>query len=268
MGASRLLPMTDGVENMYIDCLGVCAAYPAAGDACSGYLIRSGAARVLVDCGPGVMGNLPRVSTYFDLSAVVITHLHTDHYLDLFPLRYALTYSINRPDRFVPIPLLMPPGEYTRMFTGQTEEQEKFNQVFSAEDLSQRRHLDEGRLSLDFALMKHPLQSFAVRMTDSTGKKLVYSGDTAYNETLIELAQGADLLLCEATLQNQYAHLTANGHLTAAEAGLVARQAGVKKLVLTHIWPEYDRRISLKEAAVNFTGPIEIAETNTRIVPA
>jgi ribonuclease BN (tRNA processing enzyme) len=250
---------------MDIDVLGVCAAYPAACDACSGYLVTSGQIRLLVDCGPGVMGNLPRVSSYFDLSGILISHLHSDHYLDLHPLRYALTYSIYRPEGFMPIPLLMPPGEYTRMFSGALDDQEKFNQVFSSEDMSIPRHFDEGKLTIDFALMKHPLQSFAVRITDSQGKKLVYSGDTAYNETLIELAQDADLFLCEATLQNQYAHLAGNGHLTAAQAGDVARQARVKKLVLTHIWPEYDRTVSLEEAAATYSGPLEIAETNTRI---
>ena len=250
-----------------MDVLGVCAAYPAPNDACSGYLISEGDTRVLLDCGPGVMGNLPKVCSYFDLNAVIISHLHVDHYLDIFPLRYALTYSLHRPENYSRIPLLMPPGEYNRLFAGAAaQDWEKFEQIFLPMGMSERTESPFGQLTFRFALMNHPIQSFACRVTGADGTSLVYSSDTGFSESLIQFAQGADLFVCEATLQDQHLDRKMTGHLTAREAGLIAKEAGVKELLLTHIWPEYDRAISIKEARESFTGPVTAAATGSSII--
>jgi ribonuclease BN (tRNA processing enzyme) len=250
-----------------MDVLGVCAAYPAQNDACSGYLVSEGGTRVLLDCGPGVMGNLPSVCSYFDLNGVVISHLHVDHYLDIFPLRYALTYSLHRPDHFARVPLMLPPGEHNRLFAGAAaQDREKFEQTFLPMGMSERMESPFGTLIFRFALMSHPIQSFACRVTGNDGASLVYSSDTGFSDALIQFAQGADLLLCEATLQDRHAERTVSGHMTAREAGLIAKEAGVKKLMLTHIWPEYDRSVSVEEAAQSYSGPILLAETGKSIV--
>jgi len=249
-----------------MDVLGVCAAYPAQHDACSGYLLTEGDTRLLLDCGPGVMGNLPEVCNYFELSAILISHMHVDHYLDLFPLRYALTYSLERPEHFPRLPLVMPPGEYNRLLTGSiVSDPEKFNQEFLPMSMSETAEIPFGNLTIRFALMNHPIQSFAFRITNREGVSLVYSSDSAFSEALIQFAQGTDLLLCEATFQNQHADRTGSGHMTAAEAGQVAEKVGVKKLVLTHIWPEYDREISVSEATQTYSGPVEAAVTRSTL---
>jgi ribonuclease BN (tRNA processing enzyme) len=246
--------------------LGVCAAYPAFEDACSGYLISDGDILILLDCGPGIMAKLPGYVSYFDLTAIVITHLHTDHYLDLFPLRYALTYSFSRPEHYKKIPLIMPPGDYDQLFPLMTKDREKFDELFLPIPISEQQILTFGDLKLEFRAANHPIQTFACRISDQFNRTFVYTSDTGWSDDLTDFANSAELILCEATMQDQHQDLTKSGHMTARQAGTLAARSGAKRLMLTHIWPEYDREISRREAFESWGQPVEVAMTGHSIV--
>ncbi len=241
--------------------LGVSAAFPSEGDACSGYLVHSEDTKILLDCGSGIMSRLPRFSSYDDVEAVLISHLHADHYLDVHILRYALAYSQHKKTPFKKVPLLMPPGDYARLANEASAERNKLDDVFQPASMSEKSKIRLGSFELSFSLMNHPLQSFAMKVSGRLGKTMVYSGDTGWTESLIEFAKDADLFLCEATLQEKDKERAFDaGHLTATQAGEIASRAKVKKLVLTHIWPEYEKHQSLLEASETFSGFIELAE--------
>jgi len=110
--------------------------------------------------------------------------------------------------------------------------------------------------------MNHREESLGYRITDSNGKSIVYSGDTDTNENLVLLAKGADLLICESAMPDT---LKVPGHLTPSLAGDMAARAHVKKLVLTHLYPECDRFDLAAQCRKTYQGPLLIAEDLMRM---
>ncbi len=108
----------------------------------------------------------------------------------------------------------------------------------------------------------HNPESLAYKITGTDGKTVVYSGDTDFSDNLIELARGADLLICEAAFPAEY---KVPGHLTPPEAGLIATRAGVHSLVLTHLYPECDQVDMIAQCRQNWSGPLALAEDLMRI---
>ena len=114
-----------------------------------------------------------------------------------------------------------------------------------------------GNMHVSFCQTIHPIETYAIKITN--GKKtLVYTADTSYfgKEKLVEFAKGADLLICESSLLRAWNLPDSESHLTAKQAGLIAREAGVSNLMLTHFWPEEDRYSYLIEACDVFPIPI------------
>lgn len=232
-------------------------AYPGAGEACSCYLLRSGGTSVLLDCGSGALSVIQAFVGLHDLDAVILSHYHADHVADVGPLQYAAYIDTDLGRRKAPLPIYGPPDELK--FPG----------------LSYRTHtvgvrygdgesIRVGPMSFRFALGSHTDPSYAVRV-ESGGASLAYTGDSAFCESLVELARGADILLCEASL---YGELRGKipGHMSAGEAGDLAREAGVGALVLTHLPHFGDPRILAAEAKANFGGRVELASKGLRLV--
>jgi ribonuclease BN (tRNA processing enzyme) len=261
---------------MELTILGGSAAAPNPGDASSGYLVTSDGTALLLDCGSGVVSRLREQVDVHALTAVVISHLHSDHTLDLVALRYALKYA-PRPNGndgdSAPIPLHLPPGgldflaRLAAVFAVGSEAPENFwGEVFAPREygpyLDSPEPLLIGLLALRFAPMAHYIPVWAIRIADErSGRVLTYSADTGPQGGLAAFAAGSDLLLCEATLLYQSigqdpAHY---GHLTAAEAGQIATKAGVAHLVLTHMWDELGFDRYLADAREAFAGPTDRA---------
>ncbi|MGI6669856.1 MAG: MBL fold metallo-hydrolase [Acetivibrionales bacterium] len=238
---------------MKLTILGNNGPFPSAGGACSGYLVRSGSANILVDCGNGTLANLQKVIGIGELDAVILTHLHSDHTSDLHVLRYAVQIKRMRGqfDRLINVYAPSEPAEeYARFDAGD---------AFVLEAIEPGRTLLIGDVEISFGQMKHPYLNYAVKMK-CEGRIFVYSGDTSWTENLVEFAKGADLLMLDAgLLEKDYTENAA--HLTAGQCGLAASEAGAGKLLLTHLWPEYDLSDIVEEARRNF----ENAET-TRIL--
>lgn len=249
---------------MELTVLGCWAPYPRAGGACSGYLIRSGGLNILLEAGNGVLSRLMGFIDFRSLDAAVISHLHHDHYLDLFALRHAIEGARLDGSRTDPLQLFIPcePKREYELLAGY----DRAFAVSAVQSLPAERlpgglwvhKMELGRLTFYFAPTKHPIPGFSIAV-EGEGK-LVFSGDTARTGALVALAKGADLFLCESSGQDSDAGIMKDIHLTAAQAGEVAREAGVKRLLLTHFWPEYDPGVLCSQARKTFSGPVEAAK--------
>ena len=241
---------------MQLTVLGCSAAYPRPGGACSGYIVEEGGTKLLIDCGSGVLGHLQLWVAPMDISHIVISHLHADHVIDLIPYCYALSRPVNeglRPHLHLP-----PKGVDTllRVASALNISSKFISNHFWVEEYDVGELLEVGDLSIKFAPVKHYIPSYAMAIFG--GKMMVYSGDSGPCDELAELARGADLFLCEATRSE--ADDAEWGHLSAGEAGALARGAEVQRLVLTHFFPDCDYSQNLEQARAAFGNAIEVAE--------
>ena len=216
--------------------------------------------RVLIDIGSGSFGALQAVMDPLQLDAVVISHLHPDHYLDLTGLEVFWAYNERRDLPTLPVwaPADLPArfrsvmGRDTNIPAGLTEES------FTHHALSDREEFTIGPLTFLPTHVLHPVEAFAFRITDGQ-RTLVYSGDTDSCQALGAIAHGADLFLCEAGyIEGRDDHFT-GVHLTGRRAGQCATASEVGRLVLTHVPPWTDPAVPLAEARETFTGPIDLA---------
>lgn len=231
---------------MKLTVLGNNGPFPAAGGACSGYLLREGSFNLLIDCGNGVLANLQKFIGLDELDAVILTHLHSDHMSDMMVLRYFWQIKTVRGQLNKILKVFAPPEpaeEYNRL---------DVKDLFVLEPINRDTVLELGGMKITFETMTHPVMDLAASF-ESGGKRFVFSGDTSWNENITGFARGADLLMLDSgLLAREKKPGAAVPHLTAEECGVVAARAGVKKLLLTHFWPEHDKKELLAEAGANF----------------
>lgn len=244
---------------MKLTVLGCWAPYPKAGGACSGYLLETEDAKVLIDCGNGVFSNLQHYVDFWLLDAVIITHLHPDHSGDIHSLRHAVAGAIRLGRRRDKLPVYLP-------FAPQKD----YQLVFKCSDTLNLINLQElaeikfrETIVLPFPV-KHAIPTCGLSIT-SGNRKLVYTSDTGWFDQLISFADGASLLIVEASLQEKDRENTRVGHLTAHEAGVLGRKGGVEQLLLTHFWPEYDLSVTCREAEEGFQKKVLIAREGLTI---
>ncbi len=230
---------------MRITVLGNNGPFPSAGGACSGYLLTEGDKRILIDCGNGVLSNMQKFVRIEELDAIILTHLHSDHMSDMMVLRYAVQIKMNRGHAIKPIDVYAP-----------SEPQEEFSRlniagVYNLKPITAELVLNFGEMKLEFREMVHPVKCYALSAS-SKGKRFVYSGDTSWNEGIIEFSQSADLIMLDAGLLSKDKTSDNVPHLTARECGIVAQKANAGRLLLTHFWPEDDVKAHLAEARESF----------------
>ncbi len=230
--------------------LGSSGSYGApAGGACSGYLVRSGGTAIWMDCGNGTLANLQRHCGVEDLDAVVITHVHPDHCVDLYGLHVLMLYGLDRRG----LPVFAPGG--TEKTLGALVGGD-WGGAFAWNEVADGDRAEVGATALRFSRTHHPPPTLAVEITGD-GKRLVYTADTGPDWSPEAFGPGADLLLSEATYQD-----TNDGypfHLTARQAGIRALEAKARRLMLTHLWPRLDPRISVEEGEEGFGRPLTLA---------
>jgi len=221
--------------------LGRYGTFPARDGACSGYLIRQDTHQILLDCGNGVFSRLQGYCRLEDLDGIIISHLHDDHCGDLRILKYVIETKqvFGEIEKKMKVCLPATPKEVINEL--------RCPEVFDLQFINNDSHLEIGGFHLSFAGMRHSIESYAI-FIESSGQKIVYSGDTVFNEDLINLAIGADLFLCESTFASRNEKTEKTPHMTANEAGYIASQAGVKRLLLTHFWYEENIEACVKMA--------------------
>lgn len=237
--------------------LGSAGSHTLAGRACSGYLVRAGDTHLLLDAGNGSTANLQRLIPVADLDAVVVSHRHIDHCIDLVGCFYNLRFDPAFDRRLS----LYAPAEVHRTLTSvmSADSAMRFDDVFDHREVGPGDELTVGAAHLSFAHSVHPPPTVSTRI-EVDGRTLVYSGDSAGGPELVAIARGADLLLCESTWTGDAADYPPGIHLTARGAGRIARDAGVGKLVLTHLTGGTDPDLALREAGEVFDGPVELAQ--------
>jgi ribonuclease BN (tRNA processing enzyme) len=243
-----------------ITVLGKSQAWQDVDGACSGYLVRGGGQTVLLDCGPGVFAKLRRHVAYEAVDAVVISHLHADHVLDLVPFASGLRY---RPwPGEPPRPrLIAPPGAretFASLSVGGSMSADHLELAFALEVYDPGQRVRLGGLDVRFQPVPHYIPANAVEFAED-GARFTFGADSGPSADLTAFASGTDLLMMEATLPEVEPDPDDRGHLTAFEAGEHAARAGAKRLVLTHFAEELGADWVCAEAARAFSGPIEAA---------
>jgi ribonuclease BN (tRNA processing enzyme) len=242
--------------------LGTSAAYPGPDTPCSGYLIQENGGNVLLDCGTGTLGNLQKHLDLRDVSDIVISHMHPDHFFDLIPYRYALKYGLDTSGHSAPH-LHLPPGgikALNQVISPFNESKSFFAETFDLSEYDPENALVLGHLQIMFRPVKHYIPTFGVSIIGS--KRLAYSSDSGACPELSDVAKDADLLLCTVgrCLGPEIDHLW--GHLLPEEAGELAKEARAKRLLLTHFWPACDPSIGARKASEALGHPVEVAEVN------
>jgi len=230
---------------------------------CAGLLVQTDSTRLVLDLGPGTLHELRRHTDFRTLDAVVVSHMHLDHVLDLLALRHALAYNpIPAP---APIPIWLPPGgidvlsQATAPFDA-CDEPGRFAATVQVAEYDPTRPLTIGDLAVTFAPAVHYVPAWAIRVQTPGGADLGYTGDTGPAAALAAFFSGVEVLVAEATLLELGAGTaTECGSLTAVEAAKLAVDAGAEILVLTHMWEEQGFAAYRAQAAAVFPGRIEMA---------
>ena len=249
--------------------LGSSNAIPRPGRACSSYLIEGAGRAVVADLGSGALGNLYRHRTAESIDAVVVSHMHADHFFDLIPLRYALKYGPRTNDKKIAL-WLPDDGEamlrrLTSAFTPDSPN-DFLGEVFDVGTYDATKGLHVGDLRLRFAAADHYVPTYALRC-DAGGASVTYSADTAPADAIVELANETDLFLCEATLRSGDLDSNPRGHTSAREAGEMAQRAAAATLILTHYPAEFEPAFLEAQARETFAGTIAVADDHARFEP-
>ncbi len=216
--------------------LGKSPAMADVGGAHSGYLITHDGFTLLLECGGGVLAKLRVLADPAAVDAVLISHVHADHTLDLLSYAFALENHLGGEERRRPA-LWAPPGGRSALDTfasclgmdGQIEE------GFALSEYDPDRPLDLGPLTVHFAEVPHYIRAWGCDLRSEEGRRLTFGADCGPNDAIVDLARDTDTMMLEAT-EGAGPHLGGGlrGHLTAAEAGELARRAGAARLLLTH----------------------------------
>ncbi|MBP7893085.1 MAG: MBL fold metallo-hydrolase [Firmicutes bacterium] len=247
--------------------------YAGPGGTCSGYLLCAGSTAVLVDSGPGVMSGVQRHIDLGGLSGIIISHYHPDHCSDFLTMRYAFHHAYSCGQLSGPVPLCVPElgwESFSRDWVGQ-----QYAELFDVGLISDGRAMQLGDLRFEFRLMAHSVPSFGVLVREEAAPEggrapLAYTSDTGQCEALVRLAREARTLLAEAGAARGHAGgheppcPPAPWHLSPAEAGAIARAAGVDRLILTHLHPEAQPRDIVATAREAMGEEVWVAEPGRR----
>ncbi|HEV2635101.1 MAG TPA: MBL fold metallo-hydrolase [Actinocrinis sp.] len=262
-------------ELLRLTVLGCATPYPQVGNPCSGYLVSHGGTHVWVDAGTGTLGELRRYVQLDELDAIWISHMHADHTSDLLTAYYGAQYADVQ--LAAPIPLFGPAGIGDRLadYLTNSEVRSQIGNAFAIEELSDGHEAKVGTLTLTSRAVTHGMPAFAVRIEAESGDKdgeggheetsggagsLVYSGDAAPCDSLTSLAEGCDVLLCEAgDDQPPAADGYISFHHTPEDAGATAAAVRAGRLIVTHLNHRVSAEQAVARASSRYDGPVECA---------
>jgi ribonuclease BN (tRNA processing enzyme) len=248
-----LVHRLDTVCPMKLTVLGGCGAWPAAGQACSGYVLEHGGYRLLIDPGFATLPRLLEVMEADDVDAVVISHGHPDHCADLNPLLRARALRRDHPPA---LPVHTLPGAVDAVLS--LDRPEMLAGAYALNEFTAGDRFEVGPFVVQTRLLPHFVPNAGFRLT-AEGQTIAYTGDTGPTEDLIDLARGADIFLAEATFPEEVPADSASYLSSARDAGRNAAAAGVGHLVLTHLWPGTDSGNAAQAAALSYREEVSVA---------
>lgn len=244
--------------------LGGSAAGVGTGMGCSGYYVERDGTRLVLDLGPNTLLELRKHTDFRMLDGIIISHLHLDHILDLFALRFTLAYTPHRAARR--LPLWLPPGgaamldRTAQLFDEPVAEATWFSDLFAIEEYDPERYLTVGCATITFTPTIHYVPVWAMRLSGGESGDLVYTADTGPAADLVDFCRDAEVLIAEATLLEPGSEpWELRGHLTPEEAAELANATSAQTMVLTHIWEELDPQRFVDRAAAVYHGRLELA---------
>lgn len=244
---------------MRLTVIGCAGSFPSPQSAASCYLVEQDGFRLVLDLGNGALGPLAAQVNPHRIDAVLLSHLHADHCLDLTSLYVKRTYDPAGPAERL-LPVHGPAGTRTRVRHAYRVApgvgEPRLETVYEFHDLAEGT-VQIGPFTVTAAAMAHPVPAFAFRVA-AGGRTLVYSGDTGPTQALVDLARGADLALFEASFLTDPDN-PVDLHLTAAQAGAHATEAGVARLLLTHLVAWNDPGQTLAQCRATFDGELALA---------
>lgn len=244
---------------MKVTVIGCSGSVPGPDSPASGYLVEADGYRLLLDLGHGAYGALQKYARPSDIDAIFVSHLHADHCIDLTAYIVGLRYGT---DGFVSpgpdgrIPIIGVPGTRDRLEAAYDPYARKLSlhEIFT---FATPAVGELGPFRVSYAPMNHPTPTNGIRV-ECADRSLVYSADTGESEELVALADGADVLLCEASVGVDE-ELIPGLHMTGRMAGEHADKAGVDRLIVTHVPPWNSLQSAADEAAAAFHGVVEVA---------
>jgi len=241
------------VSQIRVTVLGSSGSFAGPGGACTGYLVEGGGAKVWLDAGPGTLANLQRHCDLADLDAIVLTHEHPDHWLEIPVAFNALKFFIERSG----VPVF---GTAGTRHLAENLISDPLAPVLDWSDLADGSATEIAGQSWSFSRTDHYVETLAPRV-DVNGASFGFSSDTGPGWELAELGPDLDLALCEASFlaDREPAGVL---HLSARQAGATGRRAEVGRLVITHVAPNVDSAASLDEAADAFGDDVALAEVD------
>lgn len=243
--------------------LGTGTGVPSLKRSSSAYLVRSGGKKIVIDFGPGTLRRLLEVGIdYNGMDLILITHTHPDHVSDLIPFLFATRYPSNPRTKDLKIVgslgLRSFLDDLNRAFKGALSP--KFYRV-DVREVGRESWSFDG-IVIGSHPVKHTEESLGYWMIVG-GKRIAFSGDAEYSKGLVELARGADLFVCESSLPDG---METEGHLTPSQAGRIAAEAGVKRLILTHFYPEVEKEPFMERIRRYFAGEVMVGVDLMRLL--
>jgi ribonuclease BN (tRNA processing enzyme) len=237
-----------------ITVLGGCGAWPAAGQACSGYLVEHEGFRLVLD--PGYAA-LPRLLTYAaaeQVDAVLISHGHPDHCADLNPLLRARALGGAAPPA---LPVHALPGAVDAVLA--LDNPRMLADAYALREFTAGGRFEVGPFQVDTWALPHFVPNAGMRLT-ADGRVLAYTGDTGPSDDIAVMARAADVLLAEATFPDHVLPARDAPYLsTARQAGEYAARADAARLILTHLWPGTDPAAARAAARRAYFADLDIA---------
>ena len=250
---------------MKLTIIGCSGSYPGPDSPASCYLVEAhdGQRRwnVLLDFGNGALGNLQRHREVDEIDAIVISHLHPDHCMDL--TSYYVVRNYDPKQRFSGLlPVYAPAGASERMHRAyEVDKPENLSTAYDFIDLADRQAFQIGPLTITPFLVNHPVEAYGLRV-EADGKVLAYTGDTDACPALLDLEHQADLVLTDSAFVDGRDDDLKDVHLSGSRAAKAAVDAGAKRLMLTHIPSWTDPAECVRDAQKFWTGDVEVAQPN------
>ncbi len=238
---------------MRITVLGGCGAWPAAGEACSGYLLEHAGFRLLLDPGYATLPRLLEQVGAEQVDAVLISHGHPDHCADLNPLLRARALGEDPPPA---LPVHTLPGALDAVLA--LDRPGMLKDAYRLHDFTAGTGFGIGPFRVDTWALPHFVPNAGLRLT-AGGRSLAYTGDTGPTPDLVDLARDTDLFLAEATYPEHVPAEDSRYLSSARQAGEYAARAGTGHLLLTHLWPGTDPATALDAARRNHRGRLDVA---------
>ncbi|HJP78771.1 MAG TPA: MBL fold metallo-hydrolase [Pseudonocardiaceae bacterium] len=251
---------------MLLTVLGCSGSVPGPSSPSSGYLIDAGGARIAVDLGNGTLGELQKHADPFSLDALLFSHLHPDHCADFSALTVMRRYHPDPPaDRVAKLPVYAPeeaPTRFAAQYAPDAEERAEtdLSDVYQFHAWPVEAPING--IGVRVARVAHPCEAYGMRF-EHESRTIVYTGDSGVCDALTQLAEGADVLLAEASWTHS-PDRPPDLHLSGREAGELAETARVGRLILTHVPPWTDPDAVLEEAKGAFSGEVVLAELAAR----